>query len=64
MTRGAVHVQNVNAYHRRFHQWLNRFNGVATRYLGHYLSWRQMLDAKKVTSSETLLEAAMGTFHR
>ncbi len=31
--RGAVHVQNVNAYHRHFRQWLARFYGVASRYL-------------------------------
>jgi hypothetical protein len=29
--RGAFHVQNVNAYHSRFKQWLERFNGVATK---------------------------------
>lgn len=28
--KGAVHVQNVNAYHGRFKQWLHRFHGVAT----------------------------------
>ncbi len=28
--RGAVHVQNVNAYHGRVKQWLGRFHGVAT----------------------------------
>jgi hypothetical protein len=31
--RGAVHVQNVNAYHSRFRQWLSRFRGVASHYL-------------------------------
>ena len=29
-TRGAWHIQNVNAYHSRFKQWMRRFNGVAT----------------------------------
>jgi hypothetical protein len=28
---GAIHVQNVNAYHGRFRQWLSRFRGVASR---------------------------------
>jgi ISXO2-like transposase domain len=63
-TRGAVHVQNVNAYHGRFHQWLSRFNGVATRYLRNYLAWRQVLDAKKVDSPTALLKAAAGLFNR
>ena len=26
-----LHIDNVNAYHGRLKQWLNRFNGVATR---------------------------------
>ena len=25
-----LHINNVNAYHGRLKQWLNRFNGVAT----------------------------------
>jgi hypothetical protein len=27
--RGAAHVQNVNAYHRRLREWLRPFHGVA-----------------------------------
>jgi transposase-like protein len=37
--RGAVHVQNVNAHHRRFRQWLARFNRFASKYLPNYLGW-------------------------
>jgi len=59
---GAVHVQNVNAYHRRFRQWLARFNGVASRYLGNYLGWRWALDAGRIGSPETLFSAAIGVF--
>ncbi len=62
-TRGAVHVQNVNAYHSRLHQWLSRFNGVATRYLPHYLAWRQVIDASKLRSPAQLLKAAIEPFH-
>jgi hypothetical protein len=62
-TRGAVHVQNVNAYHGRFHQWLSRFNGIATRYLRNYLAWRQVLDAGRIDSSAALLKAAIGLFN-
>ncbi|MDA3921351.1 MAG: hypothetical protein PF501_11840, partial [Salinisphaera sp.] len=25
--------------------WMERFHGVATRYLNHYLGWHRMLDA-------------------
>lgn len=61
--RGAVHVQNVNAYHSRFRLWLSRFNGVATRYLANYLGWRWALDSQRIHSPDVLLRAAMGIFH-
>lgn len=35
--KGAFHVQHVNAYHSRQHQWIARFHGVATLYLPNYL---------------------------
>ena len=34
-----LHINNVNAYHSRLKQWLNRFNGVATKNLSSYLGW-------------------------
>ena len=58
--RGAVHVQNVNGYHRRFRQWLARFHGVASRYLPHYLGWRWALDGRRIDSPERFLRAALG----
>ncbi|MBQ5941881.1 IS1595 family transposase [Massilia sp. AB1] len=61
--RGAVHVQNVNAYHRRFRQWLARFHGVASRYLPNYLGWQWALDGARIASPERFLRAAMGLFH-
>lgn len=60
--RGAVHVQNVNAYHKRFREWMERFHGVATHYLPSYLGWRWVLDAKRINSPESLLMATVGDF--
>ncbi len=60
---GAIHVQNVNAYHQRFRQWLSRFRGVASRYLPNYLGWRRMLDGGVVTTVEQLLRMAIGVIH-
>jgi transposase-like protein len=60
--KGALHVQNVNAYHSRFRGWLDRFHGVATHYLPNYLGWRWVLDAKRIASPEALLKAAIGAF--
>ena len=52
---GAIHVQNVNAYHRRFKEWLVRLHGVASRWLPNYLGWHWALDVGRVTSVEQLL---------
>ena len=43
--RPHLHINNVNAYHGRLKQWLNRFNGVATKNLPNYLGWRCALEA-------------------
>jgi transposase-like protein len=59
---GAVHVQNVTAYHSRFRGWLQRFHGVASRYLPNYLGWRWILDARRIRSAEALLRATLGEF--
>ena len=40
----TLHINNVNAYHGRLKQWLNRFNGVATKNLPNYLGWRRALE--------------------
>ncbi|KFC61502.1 IS1595 family transposase [Massilia sp. LC238] len=61
--RGAVHVQNVNAYHRRFRQWLARFNGVASRYLPNYLGWQWAVDGRRIESAEAMLRIALGRFN-
>lgn len=60
---GAIHVQNVNAYHSRFRGWLRHFNGVATHYLPNYLGWRWAIDAKRIDSPDIFLQAAIGVFH-
>ena len=61
--RGAIHVQNVNGYHSRFHTWLRMFNGVATRYLANYLGWRWSIDQERIRAPETFLRASIGVFN-
>ena len=60
--RGAYHVQNVNAYHRRLKHWLDRFHGVATKYLPNYLGWRRAIDTHRLHTPTLLLRAAVGLF--
>jgi len=56
----ALHIQNVNAYGSRFKQWLDRFNGVATKYLQSYLGWRRWLEKSEDTRTpKNLLAAAL-----
>ena len=59
---GAVHIQNVNAYHGRLKQWLHRFHGVVTHYLDHYLGWYRCLDNHHANSPEGTLAMALGRF--
>ena len=56
---GAMHVQNVNAYHRRLRQWIARFHGVASRYLPNYLGWRRALDGQRIATVEQLFCVAI-----
>ena len=57
-SRGAIHIQNVNAWHSRFKSWLARFRGVASRYLANYSGWQRVLDARCLTTPAYLLRAA------
>lgn len=59
---GAVHIQNVNAYHGRLKQWLNRFHGVATHYLDNYLGWFRSQDNHHANSRGDVLAMALGRF--
>ncbi len=57
----AFHIQHVNAYHSRLKNWMTHFNGVATRYLPHYLGWRRMLERFSTSLTPKLvLQHAMG----
>ena len=61
--RGPWHIQNVNAYHSRWKNWMVRFHGVATSYLHHYLGWFRTLDRNAQSGAPTvsLLPLAIGT---
>lgn len=52
----VFHIQNVNAYHSRLKQWLNRFHGVATKYLEHYLGWFRLMDTAENLSKNKLFQ--------
>ena len=60
--KGPWHVQNVNAYVSRLRGWLQRFKGIATKYLDSYLGWFRLLDRSgpKGLQPALVLDAAMG----
>ena len=56
-----LHINNVNAYHGRLKQGLNRFNGVATKNLPNYLGWRRALEAwGDQLAPQTWIKGAIG----
>ena len=57
--RGAIHIQTVNNRHSRFKDFLHRFRGMSTKYLGNYLCWFERRDILK-SSPRSYLATAIG----
>lgn len=55
-TKGLYHIPNVNNYHRRLKGWIQRFNGVATKYLNNYLAWFQVLESSHHQRNEVTMK--------
>ena len=56
-----IHINNVNAYHSRFKEWMRRFHGVATKNLPNYLGWRRAIEAWGLhANSENWIRSAVG----
>ena len=57
----GFHIQNVNGYMSRFKGWLRPFNGVASKYLPSYLSWRRTIEREgERFTPERCLQVAFG----
>ena len=50
--KGLYHIQNVNGLHSRLKQWIDRFKGVATKYLDNYLAWFLFVDSRSNESTK------------
>ncbi len=37
------YIQHINALHSSLKKWMNRFNGVATKYISNYIKWFKWL---------------------
>lgn len=40
---GIYHIQHINAVHSKLKKWMNRFNGVATKYISNHMYWFKWL---------------------
>ncbi|NSB14099.1 hypothetical protein BCD95_002358 [Clostridium beijerinckii] len=40
---GLYNIQHINALHSNLKKWINRFNGVATKYISIYIKWFKWL---------------------
>lgn len=56
--KGIYHIQHVNNSHNRLKTWMERFQGVATKYLDNYLYWSRWLDIGKNLAFEQMLISA------
>ncbi|UZW15384.1 IS1595 family transposase [Clostridium pasteurianum] len=41
---GIYHIQHINTFHSKLKKWMDRFNGVATKYLANYMYWFKWLE--------------------
>ncbi len=39
MVEGIYHINHINSFHSRLKRFMDGFNGVATKYLGNYITW-------------------------
>ncbi|MGW9103409.1 IS1595 family transposase [Priestia megaterium] len=63
--KSIYHIQHVNAYHKRLKQFMERFQGVATKYLDNYLYWFRYLEqSKKVAHKERVKQLLFQAVHK
>lgn len=62
--KSIYHIQHVDAYHKRLKQFMERFQGVATKYLDNYLYWFRYLEqSKKVAHEERVKQLLFSAVH-
>ncbi len=47
VSKEIYHIQHVNAFHSRLKRWMDRFQGVATKYMDNYMFWFRFLELNK-----------------
>lgn len=59
--KGLYHIQNVNSFHSRIKKLLDRFKGVATKYLDNYLAWLLFIDSRSYESTKQYIKELLLT---
>jgi transposase-like protein len=57
---GHYKVENARRYVGRLMAWLERFHGVATSYLDHYLLWHRQTDNLSAAAAEAAMRCGRG----
>jgi len=57
--RGELHIQTVNSRHSQLKNFLRSRRGIATKYLGSYLSWFHLMVLHAAPTPRYCLKAAM-----
>ena len=58
-SKGIYNIQNINSYHSRLKKFIERFNGVSSKYLDNYLIWNNYVNYTKgilIEKKEKLIE--------
>lgn len=51
-TKGMFNIQHINSYHSLLKKFLDKFNGVSTKYLNNYLIWNNIVNYAKEPECE------------
>ena len=63
--KSIFHIQHVNDYHKRLKQFMERFQGVTTKYLDNYLYWFRYLEqSKKVAHKEKVKQLLFNAVYK
>lgn len=50
---GKSKYRGISSYHSGLKKWMDRFNGVATKYSQHYLAWFRYIDSKEYENTSS-----------
>ncbi len=54
------YIQHINALHSNLKKWMNRFNGVATKYISNYIKlfkWLQVFDKDIIKARNFIVQS-------